>query len=456
MIENTLTGGYQSWDALPVATPEEVVAKRAMLRFSAETSLSEKVQRIFNGTMFFIVGAKLLTSLPGVTALSSVALNSVNFTAISGAAVLRIPTVLTVMAIAPKIIVTLALIVVIRKVMAVIIFHIIYPAVILSMLPGQKQEINETRKQNFEILSKTGYQCRRLTLHKSGIDYDAFAIQHDDIKDNWAIVAGGNGWIGENCLVNCDIMFRSFGFNLLFINGPGVGCSSGFPTSYSVGAGHEAGLQFLEKEVKAKNILIYGTSLGGGMQAEAIRQHADFKKDIRYVVWIDRSFDRLSNAARHMVTRLAKPVFFLLGIELDGIAAAKTLQKLQITQIVTQNNRSSPQNYILPLDGSKINGKGTDGVIPNRASLYLGLGEAGFKSSAQIHCFGSSTLDHNGNYFPEAMKQLIRSVLHPEQECSSITSVLHPKQESSFAHFIANLTSDNQSYLLEHTPIGHT
>ena len=76
-----------------------------------------------------------------------------------------------------------------------------------------------------------------------------------------------------------------------------IGRSSGFPTSYSIGAGQEAGLQFLENGIGAKKIIHYGMSLGGGAQAEAILSHEFKTEEIDYIVWTDRSFDKLSNIA---------------------------------------------------------------------------------------------------------------------------------------------------------------
>jgi len=47
------------------------------------------------------------------------------------------------------------------------------------------------------------------------------------------------------------------------------------------------------------------------------------------MAWSDRTFDTLSNTASKMITRLAKPLFFLLGIELNGVAGAKKLKRIK-------------------------------------------------------------------------------------------------------------------------------
>lgn len=396
MIEDYFPlGGFQNWNDVPISTQEEVEAYHATLNFSADTSLSEKVQRIFNDAMFFIVGAKILSALPVVKAAASSMLGSWSFAAIGGSTLTQIPAIAAIIALAPKIIMTLALIVVIRKIAAVIVNHFIYIAAFESYY--NKQAFNKERWEQFEKLNDRQFECRRIALNKSGIDYDAFVIEHKDTKGNgqWVVIAGGNGWVGERAIDYCS-GFKDLGFNILYVNGPGVGCSTGFPTSYSIGAGQEAGLQFVEKIVGAKKVLFYGTSLGGGAQAEAILMHEEFKENIDYIVWSDRSFDTVSNAASSMVTRLAKPFFFILGIELNGVAGAKKLEKLGIKHIVTQNNIDIRQaNGVLPFDG-EIYEEGTDGVIPNEASLYVGLRKAGLQDPQRLKFYGNERVRHNG------------------------------------------------------------
>lgn len=396
MIGKVLTpNGVQEWSNVPVTTDKEVSADQAVLKFSATTSIAEKVQRVFNGMMFFIAGASLLNLIPAVNA-AILSLSGMGFAAISGVSLFQIPAAAAIMALAPKIIVTLAVIQVIRKVLAVAINHFIYPAVLMSY---DKRALDKERLNAFQDLRGDQFECRRVALNKSGINYDAFAFEHEDTKENgqWVIVAGGNRWIGESAAPSVARKFKELGFNVLYVNGPGVGRSSGYPTSYSIGSGQEAGLQFLEKVADAKKILLYGTSLGGGAQSEAIKNHTFNTKDIDYLVWSDRSFDKLSNAASSMVTALAKPIFFLLGIELDGVAGAKKLKKLGITHIVTQNSQMRVGNGPLPLTPN-INSPGvTDGVIPNKASLYVGLMQAGIHDPTRLKCYGGPRVLHNGN-----------------------------------------------------------
>lgn len=378
---------FINWNDVPVATENETVAAKAPYTFFAETTLSEKIWRIFNAAMFGIVGIKLLTLIPGVGP-AALNLGAMAFAAIGGASLLQIPAVLTIAAVAPKVIVALAIILVIRKVLAVAIYHIIYPAVSVSYA----NKFDTERWGMFALLNREGYECRRIALNKSGIDYDSFAVSHpNNGNDQWAIVAGGNGWIGEESLYDCAIKMYKLGFNVLYVNGPGVARSTGFPTSYSIGAGQEAGLQFLEKAFQPKTMLLYGTSLGGGAQSEAIVSHAEFKKAINYIAWSDRTFDTLSNTVRHLITILAKPVFFLLGIELDNLAGAKKLQELGIAHIITQNSQNGNGNEAIDEEGS-------DDVIPNRASLYVGLRKTGSQDPVRVRFHVHPAIRHNEDF----------------------------------------------------------
>lgn len=395
MFVNSLKiNGFQEWSSLPVSTQSEVVAPRATLKFSAKTTTSEKIQRIFNASMFLIVGATLAGKIAGFS------LGRMAITALSRFSFFQIPSVAAIIALAPKIIVTLAVILVVRKVLAVAINYCIYPVALVSLIYKADRDLR--RWQSFQYLTNNNYECRRVALNKSGINYDAFVLEHQTLKGNgqWVIMAGGNGQIGESFISYRAQQFTDLGFNILYVNGPGAGRSSGHPSSYSIGAGQEAGLQFLEQVVGAKNILLYGYSFGSGAQAKAIADHTFKTNDIDYMVWSDRSFDTLSNAASGMVTRLTKLLFPLLGIELDGIKAAKKLQKLGIEHIVTQNShilknvgQKTPE---LPLDKRLIDNNDDD-VIPNKASLYEGLKAAGFRDSNRLKCYGHHTIRHYGD-----------------------------------------------------------
>ena len=408
ITDSSQSGKQLSWKEAPLTTPEEAGKSHASLSFAAKTSTSEKIQRIFNGLIFFIAGAKLLTIIPFVSNATSKIHNNYS-SLINKIPLTQFPALLKITNAAPKVIVSIALILAIRKIAAVAINFIVYPAARESLF-ADKEFFDKARSENFKNLNDDGYLCKRIALNKSGINYDAFAIAHNDLeirqKNHWVMIAGGNLMIGEEWIVSLVNQFSKKNLNILYVNGPGVGRSSGFPTRYSIGAGQEVGLQFLENVVKAKKIILYGTSLGGGAQAEAILNHKEFKKDVNYMVWSDRSFDTLSNAASSMITRLLKPLFFVLGIELDGVKGTKKLEQLNISHIITQNNDQNPQEENILSLNKEIKSAGTDGVIPNNASLFVGLQKAGLKDSDRIKCYGNNQINHNGQ-LPRDVSELV-------------------------------------------------
>lgn len=375
-----------NWNTLQPTTGKEASQPKAALRFNAKTTLHEKITRLVNASIFLGYFAHKLSARWPLNSISTYLplLNSIG-NEIHTHVHLKNPVLNKIAHVAS----TVAFLYICRKVLAVVISHIAYPATLRSY----SDRFDGRRELAFKNLSELGFLARRLTINKSGIDYDAFAIQAK--KDHpWVIIADGNTGIGEESIEALTNAFNQMEFNILYVNGPAVGRSSGFPTSYSIAAGQEAGLQFLEEVVQTKKILLYGYSMGGGAQAEAILSHA-FKKDVEYMVWSDRTFDLLSNAASAIVTRLAKPLFFILGIELNGIAAAKRLEKFKIKHIVAQNffSRENLQ-------------QGTDHIIPNSVSLAYGISKAGLCTGDRLNLFGNNRVWHNEDLPTMVMNQI--------------------------------------------------
>jgi hypothetical protein len=293
--------------------------------FEAEVPLIDKVCRVANGVVF---GAGLY----GVYALARGSAGTVSYP------------------------ICLAVVLTARKVLSALIGHIAYPATWLY----SQSSLKEDEKIDIQRLVGMGYIVNKITLYKSGTAYDATLVTSKDTIENgkWTMNALGNAMAIEQVTASIALENFSRGSNTLLINGPSVGASKGWATRYQMGAGFEAGLQFLEKEIKATHIAMRGLSLGGGMIAEAVLQH-DFtegmSKKIQYLCISDRTFSKLSSVASALVGRLVEPLFYLAGMELDGVAAGFKLSSLGIHQIVVQHK-----------SGDFI---GSDGVIPDQVSL---------------------------------------------------------------------------------------
>ena len=346
------------------SSPEEIKAPQASEVFKTSSSWHEKAMRIFNNTMFIAYGAQLMKLAPSATIITG---RLTKISEMHNPSFLQLPAFVTGLSIVSKILVNFPRFCVFRKILAVFINCSFFPLATLTF--AQKTILNvsidDRRSSLASSLKTSDYVFRRMNLEKSGICYEAFLIGHKDTIENgnWVSISGkGEHSVriegGESFADNVNHYLEKFnklGLNILYVNGPGVGRSSGFPTSYALGAAQEAGMQLLEKCVKAKKIVLLGTSVGGGSQSKAIESH-DFsyakENKIEYIVWSDRTFDTLSNFASPIFL-LVKPIFYLLGIELDCVKAAHKLQKLKIKHFVTYNS--------------------LDDVIPKEASLHTAL-----------------------------------------------------------------------------------
>lgn len=251
-----------------------------------------------------------------------------------------------------------------RKVVSTIIGYLVYPAAFSSLYQHRRDYIKAEGDDQIQRLEGRGCIVRKISLYKSGTTYNAVLIAPSQSIENgkWTINALGNGMAMEpyiSRLVEENFDNES---NTLLVNGPSVGSNNGWPTRYQMGAGFEAGIQLLEREVEATHIIMRGLSLGGGMMGEAILNH-DFtegmKKNIRYLSITDRSFSRLSAIAAAFVAQIVKLIFYITGTELDGVGAARKLSQLGIQQIVIQHKSKD--------------GTGGDGVIPNNVSTAYEL-----------------------------------------------------------------------------------
>ncbi|HEX2579697.1 MAG TPA: hypothetical protein VHK67_04770 [Rhabdochlamydiaceae bacterium] len=308
---------------------------QSLKTFTASITLSEKVWRVVNNLLFVAACLGLCATMSRHTRLASSAASSPAFSYVAYA------------------VIALA----IRRIISMVIGYAAYHA------PWSLPRTLLMRAETFEHedLLKRGFIIQRISLHKSGVTYDARIIGHKDTIANgkWSIHALGNFSAMELETSAISIHNKATGANTLLVNGPGVGHSKGYPTRHQMGAGFEAGIQFLEKEVKATHIAMQGVSLGGGMMAEAILAHQFDTSRVKYLSTSECTFSRLSDIAATFVPFIATAACFLTGAELDGVLAAEKLKKLGIKHIIIQHQ-------------SKDN-KGTDGVIPDRVALAPAL-----------------------------------------------------------------------------------
>ncbi|MGK0182158.1 MAG: hypothetical protein ACI9YB_001456 [Halioglobus sp.] len=255
-----------------------------------------------------------------------------------------------------------------RKLISSVIGYISNPVAVNSLSSEGRESMRKEGEAGIHSLQRDGYFVRKVSIYKSGTRYEGILTGHRDTIDNghWTVYALGRNDAVEFSLERIAKECRRYSSNSLLINAPSIGESGGYPTTYQMGAGFEAGLQLLEKEVRATHILMRGFSFGGAMMGEAILNH-DFTegqdKGIKYFAISDRTFAYFSSMAASFVSESAgklasafiEPICKIAGAELNTFEAAKKLSDSGIRHIVIQ--------HISP-DSSE-----TDGIIPDCISL---------------------------------------------------------------------------------------
>lgn len=214
----------------------------------------------------------------------------------------------------------------------------IYPA---QNLP--KDQLFEWRKEAIEQRNLNGGIMRHIRLEKNGKSYSAFLIGKESTIQNgkWVLHANGNhASIEKECAVQPNYLdsYLAEDFNVLLVNGPGVGCSDSMEALEDLADSQELGLTFLETAIKAQEMILTGISLGAGAQSMVINRHA-FLENRTYTVIRLWTFDRLSNLVYHLTGQLGVWLLSWLGYEIDSIKASQKLHELAIQEIIFDNDR---------------------------------------------------------------------------------------------------------------------
>jgi hypothetical protein len=247
----------------------------------------------------------------------------------------------------------------------------------------QNSHLDEARAKLAIELQAEGYIVRHLNLEKNNVQYSAILMGHKSHIENgnWVLQATGNDWPIEKVAVKFAKRFHEVEYNLLMVNGPGVGRSEGAATPKSIGDAQEVGLRFLEERVDAKKIVIGGYSLGGAAVGMAITNH-NFEPQLKkrkYLVIRQMAFDRTSNIFRNYahilypkLNPIIKQVVIWADCEMDSVAASKKLEKIGIPECIIQAGNKTSFIH--------------DGMIPLRATLGYRLIKEGVSGKTKIFC----------------------------------------------------------------------
>lgn len=230
------------------------------------------------------------------------------------------------------------------------VFAALYPiqnTVVKVLFPSFKPtNLDKARITVAEKLTNQGFAVQHVRLERHGIAYSALIVTRpENNADKWVLQATGILDPIEHHLETFAYaeQYASRGYNLLMINGPGVGRSEGTCTPQTMGDAQGVGISFLETIKKAKRLVIAGFSLGGAMTSQAILQHTFQTAERNYLVIRQMSFDKLSHVASRFLHRdetswIGRFIRWS-GAEIDSIKASQKLSELQIPEVVIESEQ---------------------------------------------------------------------------------------------------------------------
>jgi hypothetical protein len=237
------------------------------------------------------------------------------------------------------------------------------------ILPGVGHSEEMVNKARSSIVLQKEWRYKRITIEVDGNKIDAMIKGRESTLNNgtWVLASNGNAQLYETKLAFGN-EFENFLYavngNAIVFNYPGVGASSGVPTRESMTKAYRAVLKFLEEEIRAKKVIGYGLSIGGGAQGDALNGY-ELKKGVEYVFVKDRTFSDLSTITSCLTCKMLGWLVRALGWNLDSVSSSK---KLQAPEVIVQTAHVS--TYEVLQDSRKIK---HDGVIPVTASLAKAL-----------------------------------------------------------------------------------
>lgn len=269
---------------------------------------------------------------------------------------------------------------IIKKIIAIIIFplflheqlHIL--AAKIGCLPASNKMTQERIgliRNNLSLHPTLRF--KRITIEVDGIKIDAAIMgTKESLKNSkrWILCSNPNADTYESNIQRYELekLSHNLKANTLIFNYPGVGESTGHPTRTAAVKSFQAMLKFLEDKQKglgAKEIIGYGYSIGGGIQAEGISDHV-FNPNIKYVFIKSRTFSSMQDTAAKIASWFLGFLVKLLGW---NISTVQSSQNLTVPEIILQSAKVNEPEVLV--DSKKI--VENDGVIHKKATLANAL-----------------------------------------------------------------------------------
>lgn len=268
-----------------------------------------------------------------------------------------------------------------------------------------------------------------ITVNGHKIDFLLVGDPKQINNGRWVLYSNPNGNLYEEVLGWGEIQERIDGLktNYLFYNYPGTGQSQGETIEQNCIDTYKAMLSFLENKICAREIIGWGTSIGGGIQGAALTDYP-FKKDISYVFVPEQTFSCFEKVPEKIMEEfvgksvsdslnclgigaMAKSVVQCAEWVLDSRKSSRQLEKQGIPEIIIQK---TIKDVYTPTHMKEIVG---DGMISHHASKAAGLLKE--KSDWENKVFIGVQVEHLGRYdeFEESMiQEVILQKLHELNE----------------------------------------
>ncbi len=301
---------------------------------------------------------------------------------------------------------------------------------LLTSASPSKERIREIRERRLNIVLDGDWKYKRITVEVNGNKIDAAIIGKISTLANgrWVLDSNGNNARFETKLFddNCDLkkIITKIEASALVFNYPGVGSSGGFPGRKAMVKTYLAMLDFLvdpDKGIGAKEVVLYGHSMGAGIQGEALLKvrHPEIKLCIK-----SRSFSDLRSVVFH--TTNSRVLGFAIKFLQWNIRSIESSKEIGISEIIMQT--ASVEVCQELMDGNTII---HDDKIPEEASLAKALLEDNDPRAKANKIFLALPEKHNEELREESLALLAEKIRQTLNNCSLLTQTSVRKEDPS-------------------------
>lgn len=230
-------------------------------------------------------------------------------------------------------------------------------------LMGYSEDHANTVRSNIPL--DTEWKYKRFTIAVDGYEIDTMIMGKASTLGNgrWMLASNGNGEFYEDRLASHEFkqIVTELNGNAIVFNYPGAGASTGLPHRQAMAKAYRAMLTFLEDHAKAKEVIGYGYSMGGGVQGDALNSHK-LQEDVKYVFVKKQTFSDIASAATQITnSRVLGFIVRFFGWNTSSVESSKNLSAPEI--IIQTARVDGPEEL---MDSSKVS---HDRVIPAESSL---------------------------------------------------------------------------------------